>query len=104
MPTKTRNHAAGKDKRASNEDVMGRINEYLRQLAPQAKTEQAAMLLAEAAKELQKARDSRDWYKQRVELLQRWQAHMRDPERTLVCDILANGATLPDAERTRYPY
>ena len=27
---------------------------------------------------------------------------MRDPERTMVCDILANGQTLPDADGSRY--
>ena len=27
---------------------------------------------------------------------------MRDPERTIVCDILANGALLPDPNRRRY--
>jgi hypothetical protein len=38
---------------------------------------------------------SRDFYKRRCDLLQWWQSKMRDPERTIVCDILANGQTLP---------
>ena len=46
---------------------------------------------------------SRDFYRRRCDLLQEWQGRMRDPERTLVCDILANGQTLPDPHGTRYP-
>ncbi|WP_423159929.1 hypothetical protein [Stenotrophomonas maltophilia] len=34
---------------------------------------------------------SRDFYKARCEALQVEQAGMRDPERKVVCDILANG-------------
>lgn len=39
---------------------------------------------------------SRDFYKRRCELLQSVQKVMRDPERTLACDILANGQLLTD--------
>ena len=42
------------------------------------------------------------FYQSRCELLQHWQSRMRDPERTIVCDILANGQTLPDPDGTRY--
>jgi hypothetical protein len=42
-------------------------------------------------------KDSLDFYKRRVESLQQWQSKMRDPERTVVCDILANGHTLEPA-------
>jgi hypothetical protein len=42
-------------------------------------------------------KDSLDFYKRRVEALQQWQSNMRDPERTVVCDILANGHTLEPA-------
>lgn len=45
---------------------------------------------------------SRNFYKQRCELLQQVQKHMRDPERTIVCDILANNTLLPDPEGKRY--
>lgn len=45
----------------------------------------------------------RDWYKQRCDLLQQWQSKMRDPERMIVCDILANGQTLPDEARYALP-
>ena len=33
----------------------------------------------------------RDFYKRRCEALQRAQSHFREPERTWVCNILANG-------------
>lgn len=46
-------------------------------------------------KELEEARDSVAFYQRRVELLQHWQPKMRDPERTIACDIIANGQTLP---------
>jgi hypothetical protein len=45
---------------------------------------------------------SLNFYKQRCELLQQAQKYMRDPERTIVCDILANNALLPDPEGKRY--
>lgn len=45
--------------------------------------------------ELADACDSVDFYKRRVDLLQQWQSKMRDPERTIACDIIANGQTLP---------
>lgn len=44
----------------------------------------------------------RDFYKSRVELLGKAQKYMRDPERTIVCDILANNALLPDPKGERY--
>uniref|UniRef100_A0A6H1Z6Q4 Uncharacterized protein n=1 Tax=viral metagenome TaxID=1070528 RepID=A0A6H1Z6Q4_9ZZZZ len=39
----------------------------------------------------------------KLDLLQREQMRMRDPERTLVCDIIANGALLPDETRYALP-
>lgn len=36
-----------------------------------------------------------DFYKRRCEALQRAQVHFRDPERTWVCNILANGQPTP---------
>ena len=42
------------------------------------------------------------FYKQRADLLQQAQKNMRDPERTMVCDILANGALLSDPKGDRY--
>ena len=33
------------------------------------------------------------WFRQRCDALQAAQKHMRDPERKMVCDILANGKT-----------
>lgn len=50
-----------------------------------------------AEKELEQLRQSLAFYKRRCDLLQAWQSSMRDPERTLVCDVLANGQTLSPA-------
>ena len=56
----------------------------------------------EAADEIVRLEHSASFYRRRCELLQEWQNKMRDPERQLVCDILANGQTLPDPNGTRY--
>jgi len=45
---------------------------------------------------------SRDFYKSRCELLEKVQKYMRNPERQIVCDILANNNLLPDPEGKRY--
>lgn len=47
--------------------------------------------------ESSKLRSSLDFYKRRVDELQSAQAQMRDPERMMVCDILANGHLLHPA-------
>lgn len=40
------------------------------------------------------------WYEMRVNRLQEAQKYMRDPERKMVCDIIANGSTsLPKQEK-----
>jgi len=55
-------------------------------------------------KELAELRDSLAFYKRRAEGLQQAQKRMRDPERTMVCDILANGGLLtPEGERYTAP-
>ena len=41
-------------------------------------------------------------YERKINLLLKEQHRMRDPERTLVCDIIANGQLLPDPNGTRY--
>ena len=46
--------------------------------------------------------DADDFYRNRCELLQKVQKYMRDPERTIVCDILANNSLLPDPSGVRY--
>ena len=48
---------------------------------------------------LERVQQERTWYKSRVDLLQDNQSTMRDPERTLVCDILANGQLWHDKSR-----
>jgi hypothetical protein len=56
-----------------------------------------AQPVQELEKQLRDALGSLDFYRRRVEVLQQWQSKMRDPERTIVCDILANGHTLEPA-------
>ena len=52
-----------------------------------------APLLTEAADALEREKRRADWFEQRCNTLQQAQANMRDPERKMVCDILANGKT-----------
>lgn len=56
---------------------------------------EAADMLEADASQITKLESSLDFYRRRVELLQTWQSKMRDPERTIACDIIANGQTLP---------
>lgn len=56
---------------------------------------EAQKIILELAEQLTSTRELLDFYKKRVELLQQWQSKMRDPERTIACDIIANGQTLP---------
>lgn len=64
------------------------------------RTMRALAAPAVADKQLADALDSLAFYRRRCELLQSWQSKMRDPERTIVCDILANGQILrgPDGQ------
>jgi len=64
--------------------------------------ETAELKLLTAEGERDKARASRDFYTRRCDMLQAEQKRMRDPERTLVCDIPANGQLLPDPHGKRY--
>jgi hypothetical protein len=56
----------------------------------------------EAADEILRLRDAVVWRDRRLDLLQREAKRMREPEATLVFDILANGALLPDPTGSRY--
>lgn len=48
-------------------------------------------------------RQELEWYKHRCAMMQAMQVYMRDPERTMVCDILANGKLLHnDPAHQRY--
>lgn len=58
--------------------------------------------LSEQTKEIEALLLSRNFYQRRCDLLEKWQSQMRDPERTIVCDILANGQMLPDPNGERY--
>lgn len=62
-----------------------------------------AILVPRMREELRCLEHKAWFYKRRVEALQQWQSSMRDPERTVVCDILANGFTLdPPIPHDRY--
>ena len=50
-----------------------------------------------AAKRIAALERSLEFYKGRCDALQSAQRKMRDPERTMVCDILANGHLLHEA-------
>lgn len=52
--------------------------------------------------QLQSSQTSCEFYKRRVDALYAWQSKMRDPERTVVCDIIANGFTIEDTHPSRY--
>jgi hypothetical protein len=62
--------------------------------------EPKARLLGNARSEdivraVNRLRESRDFYKSRIDLLAVEQKNMRDPERTTVCNIIANGKAHP---------
>jgi hypothetical protein len=44
-----------------------------------------------------------EWYSNRCDALQKQQSVMRDPERKMVCDILANGKTFEQAAQPQVP-
>ena len=68
-------------------------------LAAQA-PQQEVLAVDDLAKELDTTRENLQWYMRRYRELQRVQHRMRDPERTMVCDILANGSLLvPEGQR-----
>ena len=65
--------------------------------------ELAAEPVDDMQKALKDAQHTADFYRRRVQALEQWQSRMRDPERTVVCDILANGFTLdPPVPHDRY--
>jgi hypothetical protein len=51
---------------------------------------------------LKRETDRANWYQRRVDLLLKNQNMFRDPERTILCDVCANGQLLPDPEGKRY--
>lgn len=51
------------------------------------------LLAGMISEELSKQRQHTEFYQKRCDALQQAQHHMRDPERKMVCDILANGMT-----------
>jgi hypothetical protein len=58
---------------------------------------------ADLLKKINRIKSSLEFYKIRCDSLQGLQSSMRDPERTIVCDVLANGGVLPQfAAGNRY--
>lgn len=69
-------------------------------VASMAAPQQEVQAVDDLAKELDTVREALQWYMRRCDHLQRAQHRMRDPERTMVCDILANGSLLfPEGQR-----
>jgi len=58
----------------------------------------------ELVKGCRRLANSLSFYRRRVELLQYVQHTMRDPERVLVCDILANAMLMRDQSGERYGF
>lgn len=63
---------------------------------------QAGLAVDACTREIAKRVDAAQFNKRRVGLLAELQSRMRDPERTIVCDIIANGDLLPDPLGKRY--
>jgi len=74
-------------------DIRERLERHISQLAPHIKSRETGKLLADALAEIDRERRRVAWYSQRFDALQAAQKNMRDPERGMVCDILANGMT-----------
>lgn len=62
----------------------------------------ARVQLDQARRRADECATTADWHRSRYKLLQREQCRMRDPERRLVCDVLANAQLLPDPDGERY--
>lgn len=56
----------------------------------------------EARAEVERMKDSVEWHRRRFDMLQQEQYRMRDPERTILCDILANCSLMRDPNGERY--
>jgi hypothetical protein len=54
------------------------------------------------AKNWNRLESERDWYRNRIRLLEKYKSKFREPEITLICDIIANGQLLPDPDGKRY--
>jgi len=65
-------------------------------------SEHVAECMLAVVEALWRERTKSEFYRRRCDLLQQVQSRMRDPERMLVCDVLANGSLLPDLSGARY--
>ena len=97
MPKKA--DASARRGRVSNDLEINQLVRRLRLLAEGRSPDDSPPV---TTRELARVLDALNFYRGRCDLLQAQQARMRDPERTLVCDILANGQLLPDPTGARY--
>ncbi len=89
-------------------DILRQFNEWRRgdedipQFDPR-EIGEAIDAAVEMIERLEGAEASADWHKRRWMALQMHQTKMREPERTIVCDILANGELMhPTVAGNRY--
>ena len=83
-----------------SQQLRERIAQIVRPVATLMAQAPAVPVAEDVAKELDIAREALQWYLRRFDHLQRVRHRMRDPERTMVCDILANGSLLfPEGNR-----
>jgi chromosome segregation ATPase len=61
-----------------------------------------AETIADLRAELARVHRQSDWFEHRLNTLQSEQHRMRDPERMILCDILANGHLMADPHGNRY--
>lgn len=84
--------------------LVRRVREYEADHSPDGWPAVQMAFLSEMADMLKRLEFSRSWYRSRCELLEKEQKRFGEgKERTLLCDILANGQILPDPNNTRYP-
>lgn len=90
---------------AKTADILRQLHDWLRggtQWAPTMGAE-AVETAIEAIERLKAAESSVAWHQRRWMALQMHQKKMREPERTIVCDILANGELMhPTVAGNRY--
>jgi len=65
-------------------------------------TTELAVQGAYAAERAKRAEERLKYALRRLDALQAAQEKMREPERTILCDLLANGRLLPDRDGSRY--
>lgn len=70
-----------------------RVSEFIEMLRSIRKDESGIL-----GEEIDKLKNRVEFYSNRCDELRKWQSKMREPERTIVCDILTYGFALPPKE------